>query len=95
MCFNIFLFYFSPFESFDTFLEKEGSSSRLDTFLLLYSNVSDRCAYVSDSCEVLFATGRALNHIKRTQFYKRKKETQVGLNIQREREREEKRARQC
>lgn len=34
---------------------------------------SDLCAYVSDSWEVLFATGRALKHIKRTKFYKRKK----------------------
>lgn len=35
--------------------------------------ISDLCAYVSDSWEVLFAAGRALKHIKRTKFYKRKK----------------------
>lgn len=57
-------------------------------------SVSGRCACVSDSREVPFAAGRASSRFKRTNFYKRKKETRVGLNIQREGEREEKRAEQ-
>ena len=53
-------------------LERENLASGPESFYYTVT-VSDLCADVSDSWEVLFATGRALKHIKRTKFYKRKK----------------------
>lgn len=65
----------SPVMCFDTFFKKKKERQLLGLNLSGYCKVaaSDLCAYVSDSWEVGFATGRALKHIKRTKFYKRKK----------------------
>lgn len=52
--------------------ERERSCIGLQGWLL-YSTLSELCAGVSDSWQVLSAEGRALQHIKRTKFYKRKK----------------------
>lgn len=65
MCFDAYFYFY--------FLRKKSQTLGLNLSGYCKVAVSDLCTYVSDSWEVRFATGRALKHIKRTKFYKRKK----------------------